>query len=300
MTMTNNFLVSAKDLRTPDVKQVTQSMFKLSKPTSPSYKSRNQLGGFLTPNDYAREVKTPEAGSRKGSVDRAGSVNFREMQGKLTQIRERMKSQGGSRFRGKMFNDTHVQGGFQAGFVNSGKGVTGVKAILSQRGFGETSTMAETQNEYKMNRSSTSCKVTINEMLESNMKSYFNKMRPKFGMKNYEIKDNMHKEPYFKIDKIAVNKTDKKDGVFDQYVKLKSGVPPAKYDMIQDWTKNFDKRGKFLKAQKISFVDSIMIDGKKRPKPAPGLYKHKEYIGKNISTNKKSSGTSEKMCGFIE
>mgnify|MGYP000067515598 CR=1 FL=1 len=90
--MQNNFLMSAKDLRSPDVKQVTQSMFKLSKPTSPQIKTRNQIGGFLTPNDYTRDVKTPEAGSRKGSVDRAASVNAREIQGKLSMIRERMKS----------------------------------------------------------------------------------------------------------------------------------------------------------------------------------------------------------------
>ena len=91
----------------------------------------------------------------------------------------------------------------------------GVKAILSQRGIGDTSTMAETHNDNKMNRSSTSCKVTMNEMLESNMKNYFNKMRPKFGMKNYELKDNMQKEPYYRIDKIAISKKDKADGVFD-------------------------------------------------------------------------------------
>ena len=90
--MQNNFLMSAKDLRSPDVKQVTQSMFKLSKSTSPQIKTRNQIGGFLTPNDYTRDVKTPEAGSRKGSVDRAASVNAREIQGKLSMIRERMKS----------------------------------------------------------------------------------------------------------------------------------------------------------------------------------------------------------------
>lgn len=49
--------------------------------------------GFLTPNQNARDVKTPEMiGSRKGSVDRAASVNAREMQGKLTNIREKMKS----------------------------------------------------------------------------------------------------------------------------------------------------------------------------------------------------------------
>lgn len=71
------------------------------------------------------------------------------------------------------------------------------------------------ESEFKMNRSSTTCKVTINEMLESNMKSYFNKTRPKFGIKNYDLKDNMHKAPYYKIDAIAVNKKDKPDGVFD-------------------------------------------------------------------------------------
>jgi hypothetical protein len=76
------------------------------------------------------------------------------MQGKLTSIRERMKSQGGSRFRGKPFYDTHVQGGFQSGFVQSSSGVMGMKAVLSHRGGFDTSTMAETQNnENRMNRS---------------------------------------------------------------------------------------------------------------------------------------------------
>lgn len=79
------------------------------------------------------------------------------------------------------------------------------------------------------------------------MKNYFNKMRPKFGIKNYEIKDNMHKEPHYKIDKIAISKNDKANGVFDQYIKDRAFVPAAKYDMAIDWTKNFEKRGKFLK-----------------------------------------------------
>ena len=77
--MNNNFLVSAKDLRTPEVKQVTEGMFKISKPTSPQIKTRNAIAGFLTPNNNARDIKTPEVGSRKGSVDRAASVNSREI-----------------------------------------------------------------------------------------------------------------------------------------------------------------------------------------------------------------------------
>ena len=55
-------------------------------------KTRNQMGGFFTPNDHSRDVKTPEAGSRKPSVDRSSSVNAREIQGKLSEIRERIKS----------------------------------------------------------------------------------------------------------------------------------------------------------------------------------------------------------------
>jgi hypothetical protein len=108
----------------------------------------------------------------------------------------------------------------------------------------------------------------------------------------------MLKEPFYKIDKIAVSKKDKPDGVFDQYIKMKAFVPAAKYDMICDWTKNFDKRGKFPKGTKVSYIDEILIEGKKRPMPAPTSYKHKEYIGQNISRVKDS--TSEKMCGFIE
>jgi hypothetical protein len=42
-----------------------------------------------------------------------------------------------------------------------------------------------------------------------------------------------------------------------------------------------------------------MFDGKKRPKPGPASYNHKEYIGKGVSGNKKDS-TAEKICGFIE
>lgn len=69
-------------------------------------------------------------------------------------------------------------------------------------------------------------------------------MRPKFGIKNYEIYDRL-KEPAYKMDKnqLKKDKPKKPDGVFDQYIKMKAFVPAAKYDMICDWTKNFDKRG---------------------------------------------------------
>lgn len=72
--------------------------------------------------------------------------------------------------------------------------------------------------------------MTVNEVIQNQMKNYFNKMRPKFGIKNYDIKDNMHKEPYHKVKQISLSKNPNLNGVFDQYLKLKAQVPPAKYE----------------------------------------------------------------------
>ena len=70
-------------------------MFKNSDPISPNPKTRNSFqNGYLTPNDYGRDLKTPDT-TRKGSVDpmrRPESINVKEVQGRLHSIRERMKS----------------------------------------------------------------------------------------------------------------------------------------------------------------------------------------------------------------
>jgi hypothetical protein len=91
------------------------------------------------------------------------------------------------------------------------------------------------------------------------------------------------------------------DGAFDAYLKLKAQVPPAKYEELVDWsaTSTFNNRGKFQKAERITYLDSILREGKKRPRPAPTSYKYKEFFGKGVSLNKKGS-TAEKICGFIE
>ncbi len=39
-------------------------------------------------------------------------------------------------------------------------------------------------------------------MVESGNKQKFNLIQPKFGMKNYTIKDNMHIEPFYKVQNI--------------------------------------------------------------------------------------------------
>jgi hypothetical protein len=78
-------------------------------------------------------------------------------------------------------------------------GKPGLKPIMSQTGDFETH--ADT-NDFNFNKSRFSAKSmrvppAIGEVVESSMKLYFNKANPKFGMKHYEIHDNMQKEPYF-------------------------------------------------------------------------------------------------------
>jgi hypothetical protein len=115
--------------------------------------------------------------------------------------------------------------------------------------------MANTTDYHHRSNLSVQNKLSVNDVIENNMKNYFNKARPKFGIHHYEVMSNDHREPFYKIDKIAVSKNEKADGVFDKYVKLKSHVPAAKYNMTQDWTKNFGKRGAFLKGPKVTYIE---------------------------------------------
>ena len=40
--------------------------------------------------------------------------------------------------------------------------------------------------------------ISVEEFINLGMKSTFNLVKPKFGLKNYVIHDNMHIEPYYK------------------------------------------------------------------------------------------------------
>jgi|TARA_B110001450_G_C17619253_1_gene480501 hypothetical protein len=167
-----------------------------------------------------------------------------------------MKSQGNSRFRGRNNNyfDSNGQGGFQAGFVNHSQNLdnykqmkqskslgrnTGMKTVLSMGGDMLSETHADTNDMFQRTQSRLSAKTTKNNipvqaMMEDQMKLYFNKARPKYGIKNYHIVDNMNKEPYFKIQKIAFTKgSDKpKDHFLDAHCKIHGPKPaPGKYNM---------------------------------------------------------------------
>ena len=49
-------------------------------------------------------------------------------------------------------------------------------------------------------------------------------------------------------------------------------VPPAKYNQTSDWNKHFPGRGKWLKGDKVTFTNQILIDNKKKPRPGPATY----------------------------
>ena len=82
-------------------------------------------------------------------------------------------------------------------------------------------------------------------------------------------------DAYYKIPNqaTAVSKKKNRESFIDDFTKLTKVTPSAKYNMIPDWTKNFDKRGKFLKAPKVTFTAGVIHENKRRPKPAPTAYK---------------------------
>ena len=192
----------------------------------------------------------------------------------------------------------------------------GMKTVLSMGGDMFSETHAETNDLFQRTQSRLSAKTTKNNipiqaMMEDQMKLYFNKARPKYGIKNYHVADNMNKEPYFKIQKIAFSKHDKpKDHFLDAHCKIHGPKPaPGKYRTEYKWdellTKSFKTRGHFYKEPKITFTQSIMDESKKdHRKAAPNTY-FKEgqglrVIGGNLKRARPSVSTSEKSCAHIE
>ena len=94
---------------------------------------------------------------------------------------------------------------------------------------------------------------------------------PKIGMKNYELKSNMHIEPMFKVQSIALRKSLKQDHFIDQYVKQNKWKQSAQYNLI-DFLKNIPKTGKWSKCPRITYTESVILENKRRPKPAPNHY----------------------------
>jgi hypothetical protein len=104
-------------------------------------------------------------------------------------------------------------------------------------------------------------------MLQTAMKNTFNLSRPKFGIKSYEVTDNMLYEPYYKnnyknngVEMIWRKKDKKTDHPIDDFTKLNSWQPPAKYDIITDWSKNNkdNKKNCFLKAPRTTSTQEVI------------------------------------------
>ena len=142
------------------------------------------------------------------------------------------------------------------------------------------------------------------------MKNTFNLTRPKFGIKSYEVADNMHYEPYYKnnnrnngVEMIWRKKDKKTDHPIDDFVKVNSWQPPAKYDIITDWSKNNqnNKKNCFLKAPRTTSTHEVMNLSKKKNYPGP-IYKSNLFVGsENIGSIGQKPGPHDlKFCSFIE
>ena len=139
-------------------------------------------------------------------------------------------------------------------------------------------------------------------MIESATKHNTFLMNPKFGIKGYNVQDSSQWPPNYKIANHpnCISKKKNRDNFIDDYLKLTKWQPSAKYDMISNWTKNFEKKGKFSKEPKVTHTQSIMNENKKRPKPAPSDYKITGQIEQNLKHLNKNRSNSDKYCGFIE
>ena len=137
--------------------------------------------------------------------------------------------------------------------------------------------------------------VTSGLMHDNNLK------RPAYGMKEYALQDSTL-TAFYKIPShskaVFSTKTDNRNFI-DEHVKKTKWVPPAKYNMIHDWSSNFGKRGRWVKGNRITSTASEQNEAKKKNIPAPSHYKLKSQIEidlKNISHDAKS----EKNCSIIE
>ena len=103
-------------------------------------------------------------------------------------------------------------------------------------------------------------------MISNGMKNQFNLKRPKFGLANYGLQNSQLEDSIYKADQIAMSKRDKKDHFTELHANLTAKVPSAKYDILNDWSKDpaFSSsagrmRGKFLGCKKLTMSEQVMV-----------------------------------------
>lgn len=144
--------------------------------------------------------------------------------------------------------------------------------------------------------------LTVDEFIKTGLKYQTNLKKPKFGVKGYNIQDTYTYEPLYKIPNHikAVVKQKDRGNFMDDFLKYTKQTPAAKYNVLYDWTKNFDpKTGKFKKSAKITFTGEIMNKAKKF-KPCPGFYKFKSPSEEQKGIAKRTFSYEDKGCSFIE
>lgn len=91
-------------------------------------------------------------------------------------------------------------------------------------------------------------------MIEAATKNNTNLLNPSFGIKGYMLQDSSQFHPNYKIDNTpnCFSKKKIRDNFIDDYLKSTKWQPAAKYDVIRDWTKALERKGKFSKEPKVT------------------------------------------------
>lgn len=138
--------------------------------------------------------------------------------------------------------------------------------------------------------------ISVTDYIEINMGRSMNKAGD-FGIDGYNIQrtDALRERPT-----TTVFSKNNFPHYIEKYARDRKWIPEAKYDnIVQDWTKNFPKRGAFLKGPRKTYSEETMIMSKKRGVPAPGQYNHKEYVG-SCKKKEKDGAQGDRVLGCIE
>lgn len=152
----------------------------------------------------------------------------------------------------------------------------------------------------KLTFSKTSKDLNWRDHYQTNQKKTQTYQDPHFGVRGYSLTDTKLKDINYKIPAISHPKEHKNadDHYLDQHQKANKWKPPCtnKHD---DWSKEkFSRGGKFLKGPRETFTASVILENKRRPKPAPGTYDLKDLT--TVKPQPKTGSKAEKFFEFVE
>lgn len=138
----------------------------------------------------------------------------------------------------------------------------------------------------------------VSEVVRFGFRKTYNLNNPDYGIKSYKMTDTYQYDAGgcgYKIPALALDKEGRKNFA-DIEAKRTVKFPPAKYDIVKDWSKN--TKGGWLKGPRVTESEECMKIARKRNVPGP-IYKSPRGVGDKTIT-KENGSRDAKTCAFID